>query len=333
MCTTGALLLRAPSQSGGRAVAVALALGACAVVVVAEWRPRCLTPRTVVLACAVPLAAAVALAPQGSRDLWGYAAYGRVLVAYHESPYLHAPSEHAGDPVVGRLPAAWRHTHAPYGPAFLLVAGAPTAVGVRSALVTRLWFQGVAVLALGVALLVLGRARASPGRLAVFALNPVLAIFIVNGGHNDLLVGVPVLAAVVAAQRRRWVVAGAALGLAAAVKVVALLPLVVLAAWVWRRVRRPAWAVLGTAGGILLLAYAPVPRMVLRSLGGHRRRGAPLGALCAGRAGRVCSGRRRQWPLQRCHPGGARPPGLPARGSVCASLVPGVAAASAAARR
>jgi hypothetical protein len=83
-----------------------------------------------------------------------------------------------------------------------------------------------------------------------------VAVFVVNGGHNDLLVGLPVLAAVVAAERRRWVLAGAALGLAASVKVVALLPLVVLVAWVWRRHGRQAWSVLGTAAGILAAAYA-----------------------------------------------------------------------------
>ena len=269
--TVVALLLREPSQSGARALGLACSVLACAVVVVAEWRPRRLRPWMVVAACTVPLSVAVALAPQGSRDLWGYAAYGRVLVTYHESPYVHPPSEH-GDPVIDRMPVEWRHTRAPYGPAFLAVAAAPSALGARSALATRLWFQGLAALAAGLGLLLLTRRGAGPGRLAVLALNPLVAVFVVNGGHNDLLVGVPVLAAVLAAERRRWVLAGAALGLAASVKVVGLLPLVVLVVWVWRRHRRPAWAVLGTAAGVLAATYA---------VAGGSAALAPLGAEAA----------------------------------------------------
>ena len=272
LATCGALLLGAPSQSGVRAFALIVALCAAAVVVAGEWAPRCLTVRSVVVAGLVPVAVAVALAPQGSRDLWGYAAYGRVLVTYHESPYVHPPSEHAGDPVIGRMPAVWQHTRAPYGPAFLAVAGVPSAAGVRSALATRLWFQGLAGVAALLGLLLLARAGASPGRLAVFALNPLLAVFIVNGGHNDLLVGVPVLAAAAAVGGRRWVLAGVALGLAATVKVVALLPLVVLVAWVWRRHGRPAWTVAGTAGGFALGALV---------LAGGTAAVAPLGAEAA----------------------------------------------------
>src|SRR5207302_1300947 len=82
------------------------------------------------------------------------------------------PSEH-GDPVIDRMPVEWRHTRAPYGPAFLAVAAAPSALGARSALAFRLWFQGLAALAAGLGLLLLTRRGAGPGRLAVLALNPL----------------------------------------------------------------------------------------------------------------------------------------------------------------
>ena len=107
------------------------------------------------------------------------------------------------------------------------------------------------------ALVLLARRRADPGALAFVGLNPVVAAIVV-GGHNDLLVGVALLAAVLAAGTGSAGRAGALGGLAVLVKVSAVLPLVAVVAWVatrygWRPgVRAALTAVAVTAGGYAL---------------------------------------------------------------------------------
>src|SRR5437667_45662 len=81
---------------------------------------------------------------------------------------------------------------------------------------------------------VLGLRARSAAALALLALNPVVIVSVVNGGHNDALVGLGVLGGVLLAERRP-LVAGLVLGAAALIKAAALLPLAVVAVWVWRR--------------------------------------------------------------------------------------------------
>src|SRR5205807_6182249 len=90
---------------------------------------------------------AVALAPTGSRDVWSYAAYGREVAIYHESPYVHRPAEHPADPIVERVSPGWRHTRSVYGPVFVGLASA-IALATSNPLILRLTFQFLAAAAL-----------------------------------------------------------------------------------------------------------------------------------------------------------------------------------------
>ena len=134
-----------------------------------------------------------------------------------------------------------------------LAAGAVKVAG-DSPLRSRLVFQAMAALAVALSLLVIDRAtRAIHRALAFIGLNLFVVVTTVNNAHNDAYVGLAALVAVLLA-RKRPVVAGALLGLAALVKVVALLPAAVLALWLFRTGARRAGILLGAVAGALTVA-------------------------------------------------------------------------------
>src|SRR5207237_7641278 len=77
---------------------VMAAVAAFAVLLMVERRSPFLTRRVVWAGAAVLLAAAVVLPPQGSKDAYAYAMYGRIAAQHHASPYPHLPAEYPGDP-------------------------------------------------------------------------------------------------------------------------------------------------------------------------------------------------------------------------------------------
>jgi hypothetical protein len=80
---------------------------------------------------------------------------------------------------------------------------------------------------------------------------------VVNGGHNDLVVGLAILAGTLLVVDRRAVAAGAVLATAVLVKLVVALALAALAVWAWRRYGRPfALRMVATAGALVVAAYA-----------------------------------------------------------------------------
>jgi hypothetical protein len=169
----------------------------------------------------------------------------------------------------------WRHTGSVYGPAFSGVSAAFMEAAGESVLVMRLLFQTFAALAVaGVAWLVWRRTRA-PTALALIAVNPIVVLNVVNAGHNDALIGLAFLGALLLVERRRRASAGVALALATLVKVSAILPAAAIAFWLWRRenVREAMWfgvpfAVVTIAGTLLgggasvLIPLGPASRMV-----------------------------------------------------------------------
>jgi hypothetical protein len=262
VATTGAYLaLRTRSAAGAEFAAALGAVSAFGALVALESRRPALSRRPIWAGSIVLLCVAVALPPQGSRDIWAYAMYGRMVSAHGASPYRHTPAEFPHDPWEARVAPAWRHSPSVYGPVFTAVSAAGMAVVGRSATAGRLVFQTLAALAVLGALLVVRRVRGDPLALAFIGLNPVV-IAIVNGGHNDLLAGLAVLAGVALAwrSRRPWA-AGVVLAAGALVKIAALLPLAAVLAWLlWRpgdrrRGLRDAAEAAGAAAACLVVAY------------------------------------------------------------------------------
>jgi len=134
---------------------------------------------------------------------------------------------------------------------FTGVSAVGMAVAGGSPLVARLFFQGLAALAVALALWLVDRRTRDPVALALLGANPVVIVSVVNGGHNDALVGLAILGGVLLVCARRPAWAGAALGAAALVKVAAVLPLAAVAVWVsCRHGRRAAVALAAAAVGL-----------------------------------------------------------------------------------
>jgi hypothetical protein len=173
-----------------------------------------------------------ALAPaRSSDDLWSYAMYGRAIVEHHENPYVHAPEEFPDDPLLDRVNLWFRDRTARYGPLFVGLTAAVAAGTGDHPLPTRLAYQMLAALAVFIALVLIGRRTRSPAAVAVVGLNVVTAYIVVNGGHNDALIGLAVLAGVLLATRDRQIPATLAFTAAALIKVTAGLALLAYLAW------------------------------------------------------------------------------------------------------
>ncbi len=234
--TSVALVAGNHLTAGSYFVALIVAYGAFAALMIALHRWAALPAWPVLAAGGALLAVAMVQPPIESRDVWSYASYGRMVAVHHDSPWNHVPANYPRDPYTDRVVHFWRHTPSVYGPVFAIPAAAVMAVAGTNATVARLGFQLLAALSVAGALLLVGReTRWNPTAIAILSVNPLVPICVVNAGHNDAWVGLLLLGAVLSATRRRWAWTGVLVAGAAMIKVTALLALVALAAWALRR--------------------------------------------------------------------------------------------------
>ncbi|HWF55319.1 MAG TPA: glycosyltransferase 87 family protein [Solirubrobacteraceae bacterium] len=190
-----------------------------------------LSPRAV-LATIAALNALVLLAPPLlSTDIFSYQAYARMWVSYGANPYLHGPSVIALDPLYSYVGARWVTTPSAYGPLFTLISAAVAQASiVTSAFAFKL---AAAAASVGTVALLWHAARLrglNPVRTAVlFGLNPLVVVYGVGGGHNDMLMLLALAAALWAALARRTRTGGAFLAVSVGLKLTAglMLPFVV----------------------------------------------------------------------------------------------------------
>jgi hypothetical protein len=150
--------------------------------------------RIVVVASAVALGVAVAGPLLFSRDVYSYAAYGRIAAVHDGNPYLVPPSAFLDDPFTAVVSSTWIDQRAVYGPAFVLVATGVAAATEDSPAGTVAGFKllaGVAMLA-ALLLAVSAARRLKPERAALVAvatgIGPVTVLHVVGGAHVDALV-------------------------------------------------------------------------------------------------------------------------------------------------
>ena len=207
-------------------------------------------PRALLLVLAVWATPLLIAPPLFSRDVYSYLAQGAMVDA-HIDVYAYGPA-HLGGPLADEVAPLWRHTGAPYGPVFLGVASALSAL-TRGELPAGL--LGMRLIALlGVALLAavlprLARHRGADPAAALWlgALNPLVLLHLVAGAHNDAIM-LGLLGAGLVAALGRWPVLGAVLvTLAALVKAPAALGLAAVVLLRMRSGHHPARAVLSTA--------------------------------------------------------------------------------------
>ena len=244
-------------STANRAGLLALAFAALALAIfVGRWRRALRMPMVVALS-AVLLVVGVARWPRDSTDLWSYAAYGRMVSHYGASPYRHVPVEYSNDRAIRRVKPTWQNTSSVYGPVWNGISAGVVSVTQTRQLSTRIWFQSLAALSVFLAVLLIARRTRSPAAVALLGLNPLVIYDVVNGGHNDALVGLALLVGVLLASRERFKLAALAIALGALVKLVALLGLVALIVWIVRkRGVRPAAIATGIGGGVIAAGYA-----------------------------------------------------------------------------
>lgn len=196
--------------------------------------PRSTWPVLVCLAVA-----AVVRAPMGSQDMWSYAFFGRLVADYGADPYSVVANQHPHDLVVHLV--GWRNTPSGYGPLFTLYSAAVAQMAGRSLVLLRLGFQIPAAASVLVCLRYLST-RGKTAAVLLIGLQPMIWLTTVNGGHNDALVALALLGAVVAFSADRTWAAAAAVAVAALIKLSSLLLVVpVCVVLVCRGRRRSVW--------------------------------------------------------------------------------------------
>lgn len=202
-----------------------------------------------------------------SRDVFSYAAYGRILSRYGQNPYVSTPADFPANDISRFVWNGWRDTPSVYGPVFVWLAAAITAV-FRGLVDVIEAFRFVAVAAslgsLWFVVRLVGRVR--PTRqayaAAMIGLNPVVLFHTVGGGHVDVLVMLAVAAAIYLVATQRELPATVSLTVGALVKISAAVPLALLIAYVIARAEpsrrwRVAGSHIGTATGIAFIAAVP----------------------------------------------------------------------------
>jgi hypothetical protein len=177
-----------------------------------------------VLGCIAGLHALMLLAPPlVSTDVFSYQFYGRIGAVYGANPYLAGPRAFALDPLYWYVGTKWIYTPTVYGPLFTALSYvlAPLSIP-ANVLVYKVI---AAVSSLSIVALVWNGARLrgidSVKAAALVGLNPLILVYGVGGGHNDLLMLAPVAAGLVLLLQRRDRVGAGAIVVAAAVKVTA----------------------------------------------------------------------------------------------------------------
>jgi alpha-1,6-mannosyltransferase len=186
-----------------------------------------LSPRSVLMCIAAVNALVLLAPPLLSTDVFSYQFYGRMGAIYGANPYLAGPHALALDPLYPYIGWKWSYTPTVYGPLFTLLSYALAPLSIAA---SALAYKAIAACAsLGTVALVWHAARlrgVDPVKaVALVGLNPLTFLYGVGGGHNDLLMLLPLLAGIYLLLAKRERSGGAMIVTAAAIKITAALPL------------------------------------------------------------------------------------------------------------
>jgi hypothetical protein len=206
--------------SAGLIVTVGLMLLSYVVVVGVADR---LSP-VLVLGCIAALYALILLAPPlASTDVFSYQFYGRMGELYGANPYLVGPHAIALDPLYPYIGKNWIGTPTVYGPVFTALSYLLAPLSIPASVLA---YKAIAAISsLAIVALVWNGARLrgvdQVKAVALVGLNPLIVVYGIGGGHNDLLMLVPMVAGVVLLLQRRGRFGAGSIVLGAAVKVTA----------------------------------------------------------------------------------------------------------------
>jgi alpha-1,6-mannosyltransferase len=236
--------------------------------------------RAVLIFSFLSVAVLSVLPAAGSTDVLDYAANGRMAVTGH-SPYVETPLKlkKSGDPVGRWIPQDWQTDVSVYGPAATAAEWAAAELGGTSVARITFWLKLWNAVAFGAVAVMLDRVlRCDPARRLrghlLWTVNPLVLWEIVVSGHVDGLsaafglLGILALRSGPRGERpplRQFALAGAAVGVAAAIKV----PYALYGAGLAWAGRRSASALGTTAGGfvaVLAPGYVIAGRPALAAL-------------------------------------------------------------------
>lgn len=195
--------------------------------------------------------------PLFSTDVFSYQAYAKMFAVYHITPYIHGPLQIQLDPIFRYIGARWITTPSVYGPLFTFLSAL---FATASVTLNDIAFKLIAAAASAGTMLLIWRCaklrRVNPTRgIALFGLNPLVTMYGVGGGHNDLLVLLLTTGGIYAILTQRDRSAGALITIGAGIKLTGGLVL--------------PFALLGEPGGFLrgrrhqlLLGAVPVALLV-----------------------------------------------------------------------
>jgi hypothetical protein len=240
---------------GGLMLVLALMFGAY---LLAIRGADALSARTV-LATVAGLHALMLLAPPLlSTDIFSYNAYSRMWALYGANPYLHGPHAIALDPLYPFIGARWVGTPTVYGPLFTALTYPLGGLGIAASVAAYKAIAALSSLVLVGLVWQCARLRGiDPVKAVVLVgLNPLIVVYGVGGGHNDLLVLAVSMAGVYAVLRGRERRGGGLMVAAAGLKLTAGLLLPFAFAGDRLRVRRRRDLVIG--GALAAVAVAAV---------------------------------------------------------------------------
>jgi alpha-1,6-mannosyltransferase len=239
---------------GGAIAALTVMFVSYAVVVAASTQ---LSARAVLIAVVVLHAVVLLGPPLVSTDVFSYQAYARLGSVYAYNPYINGPHAIALDHLYPYIGAKWIHTPSVYGPVFTAFSYLLASLTIATSVFAYKSIAAVASLALVAVVWRCARLRdINPVRAAALVgLNPLLVLYGVGGGHNDLLMLLAVAGSIWALLASRERTGGALMMVAIGVKLTAglLLPFV-FAAGGPRRGRPRRDLLVGAGVGFALIA-------------------------------------------------------------------------------
>ncbi len=150
---------------------------------------RQLSPQAVLISIAVLNVVVLLAPPLFSTDLFSYIAYGRLGATYHLNPYLYGPSAIFLDPLYSYIGSQWVHTPTAYGPLFTALSYPLAHLSISANVFIYKAIGAVSSLVIvgGVWYAAKRRGIDQVKAVALVGLNPILLVYGVGGGHNDLL--------------------------------------------------------------------------------------------------------------------------------------------------
>jgi alpha-1,6-mannosyltransferase len=179
-----------------------------------------LSTRAVIAAIAAMHALVLLAPPLLSTDVFSYESYARMFALYGANPYTHGPQAFALDPVYPFIGAKWIGTPTAYGPVFTALSAALAPLSIAAGVLAYKGLAAVASIAIVAVVWDVARRRGinHVKAAALVGLNPLIVVYGVGGGHNDLLMAAAMMGALWLVLAHRERASGVAMAIAAGIK-------------------------------------------------------------------------------------------------------------------